>query len=97
MTKAQFMRLLQFELDRHKTQRRAATRLGISESALSLILSGKQEPSAALLRFFGLQAVTTYLPCTISTPEVNSLTVDKKISERFNSDISKRQNTVSGL
>ena len=75
MTKTQFLRLLQVEVDKFPTRWRAAEHLHLSESALSRVINRKQEPSDELLDYFGLTRQTQY---------VKALTVDKKINPADN-------------
>ena len=80
MTKRQFLRLIEAELSKFPTRWRAAERFGLSESSLSKVMRGLQEPGPALLSYFNLTAETIYLPNHKSLTDVNSLTVDTKIN-----------------
>ncbi len=71
MTQRQFLRLLRSDVDKAPTRRRAAERLDISESALSRVLSSKQEPSAALLKRYGLVRQIVYVQDAQPKPTVN--------------------------
>ncbi len=62
MTHRQFLRLLNSEVSKSPTRWKAAERLGLSESALSRVLRGKQAPNAELLARFNLTSTTVYLP-----------------------------------
>jgi hypothetical protein len=71
MTQRQFLRLLRSDVDKAPTRWRAAERLDLSESSLSRVLSGKQEPSAALLKRYGLVRQIVYVPETPKRTLVN--------------------------
>jgi hypothetical protein len=62
MTQRQFIRLLRSEVDKSPTRWKAAERLNISETSLSRILNCKQEPSAPLLKRYGLVRQVVYVP-----------------------------------
>jgi hypothetical protein len=77
MTKRHFLRILESEADKAPTRWRAAERLGISESMLSRVLSGKLEPNDALLARFHLRRQVVYVSDIPKTTEsVNSQVVD---------------------
>ncbi len=61
MTQRQFIRLLRSDVDKAPTRWKAAERLNLSESALSRTLAGKQEPSPALLKRYGLVRQVVYV------------------------------------
>lgn len=71
MTQRQFLRLLRSDVDKAPTRWRAAERLNVSETSLSRILSGKQEPNATLLKRYGLVRQIVYVPEPVKTPVVN--------------------------
>lgn len=62
MTHTQFIRILRSEVDKAPSRWRAAERLGISESMLSRVLRGKQQPNDSLLAHYGLKRQTVYVP-----------------------------------
>lgn len=77
MTQRQFLKLLKVEADKVPTRRQAAERLGISESALSRVLRGKQSPSDSLLDQFGLKSQVFYIKKQVSVkPQI----VDNEIN-----------------
>ena len=80
MTQKQFLRLLHSEIGKFPTRWKAAELLGISESALSRVLRGKQEPNESLLGRFGLSRQIVYIGKHKNPFDVNSLTVDTKIN-----------------
>ena len=80
MTHGQFLRLLKTETAKFPTLWRAAEKLGVSESALSRVLRGKQAPSDALLERFGLDRAVAYTRKSQNKTDVNGLTVDTKIN-----------------
>lgn len=84
MTKRQFLRLLESELNKFPTRWRAAEHFGVSESSLSKVMRGVQEPGPAILGRFGLVSQTIYTKKHNDTPTVNSLTVDTKINTTKN-------------
>lgn len=65
VTQRQFIRLLRSEVDKAPTRWKAAERLNLSESALSRTLAGKQEPSSALLKRYGLMRQIVYVPVPV--------------------------------
>jgi hypothetical protein len=54
----------------------AAERLGITESSLSKVIRGLQEPGLRLLDLFGLERQTIYVKKHTPKPVVNSKVVD---------------------
>lgn len=62
MTAEGVVELLKIRLERagYKSIQQAAWRIGISDSHLSHVLSGKDKPGPKLLRWMGLKRVYTY-------------------------------------
>ena len=84
MTKRQFLRLLESELNKFPTRWRAAERFGVSESTLSKVMRGLQEPGPAILNYFNLSSQTIYTKQLQDAPNVNRLTVDTEINPSSN-------------
>lgn len=61
MTQRQFIRILKTDVDKAPSRWRAAERLNISGASLSRIMAGKQEPSSALLKRYGLVRQIVYV------------------------------------
>jgi predicted transcriptional regulator len=84
MTQRQFIRMLLARVGQSPTRWKAAELLGISESTLSRVISGKFEPSAELLNRFNLKRQVIYVKQSHASQDVNSLTVDTKINTAEN-------------
>lgn len=76
MTQRQFIRILRSDVDKAPSRWRAAERLNISGASLSRIMAGKQEPSAAILKRYGLVRQIVY----VNDP-ARGVVVKKKVYE----------------
>jgi molybdopterin-biosynthesis enzyme MoeA-like protein len=80
MTKRQLLRILEAELNKFPTRWKAAESFGISESSLSKVMRGLQEPGPAILDRLGLTSQVVYIKKHKTNHVVNGLTVDTEIN-----------------
>lgn len=60
ITKDEFLDMLRREVKRAGTQKALAAQIGINETVLSRVLSGREDPGPTILDHFGFEKIKTF-------------------------------------